>query len=376
MLARSVPGPIPFDAVVFDLDGTLVATDRFWPDAARAGALRAFEELGISRALPSQAEWMDLVGKPIEAGFDALFPDLPAERRAHVRRRCVEAEHALLLEGRAGLLPGVSETLEGLRAAGVRTGIASNCGRDYLAAMLGDLGLGRWIDAARCLDSPGVEDKADMIEDLLLVFGSRRAVMVGDRIGDRDAAWANGLPHVHLARGYAAAGERVEAEATIEGMDELLPLLAARRRWLEALAADLDPAPGRPAGITGGPASGKTLLAEDLAALTGAAVAGAAPGRGGPALDPNGRWIVEGDRLWEPEVRGRLGTVAFLSVSEAVVARRIQGREGRAGGPGALAEARERLAEHAAAVAAHPPEAAAVRVVEASNPLSPGPSGP
>ena len=40
---------IPYDAVLFDLDGTLVATDRFWPQAARAGALLAFEELGLER---------------------------------------------------------------------------------------------------------------------------------------------------------------------------------------------------------------------------------------------------------------------------------------------------------------------------------------
>ena len=36
-----------FRAALFDLDGTLIATDRFWIQAARVGARRAFQELGL-----------------------------------------------------------------------------------------------------------------------------------------------------------------------------------------------------------------------------------------------------------------------------------------------------------------------------------------
>src|SRR5690349_20809984 len=82
--------PFLFDAVLFDLDGTLVATDRFWVDAARAGARRAFEELGLERAMPTAAEWMGMVGLPLEQAFDALFTDLDPKARAHVFARCVQ----------------------------------------------------------------------------------------------------------------------------------------------------------------------------------------------------------------------------------------------------------------------------------------------
>lgn len=225
----------PFDAVLFDLDGTLVATDLFWPDAARAGARAAFRELSIERPLPTPDEWMGLVGLVLGEGFAGLFPDLTPEQRRVLMARCGEAERELLGQGRAALLPGVREALDELRDRGVRMGVASNCSRPYLEAMLGGPGLpGRdrpgpglatWIQEARCLDSPGISRKADMVGDLLLAFGTRRAVMVGDRLGDRDAAWANGLPHVHLARGYAVAGERVQAEAVIEGMDALVSCL-------------------------------------------------------------------------------------------------------------------------------------------------------
>lgn len=267
--------PPPFDAVLFDLDGTLVATERFWPDAARLGARRAFAELAIERPLPSTADWMGLVGLPTTEGFDGLFPELSEGDRRHVQRRCIEAEEELLRDGRAAPLPGVVETLGSLRADGVWIGVASNCGRRYLAAMMDGLGLARWVHEARCLDSAGIGTKADMVADLLGTFGTRSAVMVGDRRGDRDAGWANGLPHVHLARGYAATGEVVEAEATIDGMDDLEGVLDRRTELLRAILGALVPGPAEPIAVDGPPGAGATLLARDL--MRAAEVAGRSP---------------------------------------------------------------------------------------------------
>lgn len=259
------PPDFPFDAVLFDLDGTLVATDRFWPEAARIGAKRAFAELGLERALPTRDEWMSMVGYAIEDGFANVFPDLSRADRARVMACCLAEEDSALRAGRAATLPGVRDALTDLRARGVRLGIASNCARSYLDTMMHELGLDRWIEEGRCLDSPGALDKAGMLADLLLTFGTRSAVMVGDRRGDRDAAWANGLPHVHLARGYAGTGERIECEATIEGMDELVPRLLGRADWIRGALARLDPAAeARSIGITGRTGSGKSLFARDL----------------------------------------------------------------------------------------------------------------
>src|SRR5438477_482957 len=67
---------ILFDAVVFDLDGTLVATDRFWIESAERGARRALAALGLTRALPTANQWLSLVGLPLEIGFRSLFPEL------------------------------------------------------------------------------------------------------------------------------------------------------------------------------------------------------------------------------------------------------------------------------------------------------------
>ena len=303
-------------AVIFDLDGTLVATDRFWPDAARAGALRAFEELGLEQHPPEPEVWMAMVGQPLEEAFVAAFPDLTEAQRQVLLERCVEEEHRLLDEGRAGLLPGVTATLQALRADGVRIGVASNCSGAYLEQMMRGLGLAAWVEEPRCLDSPGIRDKSDMVEDLLLTFGTRHAVMVGDRSSDRDAAWANGIPHVHLARGYALASEEVEAEGCISGMDALVPLLEERARRVRALAAALE-VPRRAARVlvTGAPFTGCRDLAQDLAAALAAA-----GGRPVEVLDGSG-WL---RRDAEPAAAGEpplaaLGRALDLPAADAAL---------------------------------------------------------
>lgn len=386
-----------FDAVLFDMDGTLVATDRYWPQAAQEGATRAFEELGLDTPVPSQAQWMSLVGGELSSGVARLLPELDEAAREHVLRRCIEAEHAYLARGRAGFLPGVESTLAQLHAAGVRLGIASNCSARYLDQLMGDLNLGRWIEEARCLDSPRVRNKADMIADLLAVFDTRSAVMVGDRAGDRDAAWANALPHVHLVDGYAMAGEDVAAQATLDSMDEMAELLSGRARDLSSLLGELVPASGKPLtlGVSGDLASGKTLLARDLARLGQGDVevielesvrrqsnrAGIDPldeaydlealqrRLAQPASTP--LRILEGPMLLDPRLRDLCQAHLYLEVSASISLERVQGRDARHS-PVALEFATEVLLPWQRQWnAAHSPGELAQRTLVGHNPLRP-----
>ncbi|MDP6937773.1 MAG: HAD hydrolase-like protein [Planctomycetota bacterium] len=386
-----------FDAVLFDMDGTLVATDRYWPQAAQEGATRAFEELGLDTPVPSQAQWMSLVGGELSSGVARLLPELDEAAREHVLRRCIEAEHAHLARGRAGFLPGVESTLAQLHSAGVRLGIASNCSARYLDQLMGDLNLGRWIEEARCLDSPRVRNKADMIEDLLAVFDTRSAVMVGDRAGDRDAAWANALPHVHLVDGYAMVGEDVAAQATLDSMDEMAELLSGRARDLFSLLGELVPASGKPftLGVSGDLASGKTLLARDLARLGQGDVevvelesVRRQPNRAGidpldeaydlealhrrlaqPASAP--LRILEGPMLLDPRLRDLCQAHLYLEVPASISLERVQGRDARHS-PVALEFATEVLLPWQRQWnEAHSPGELAQRTLVGHNPLRP-----
>jgi phosphoglycolate phosphatase-like HAD superfamily hydrolase/uridine kinase len=428
--------PFLFDAVVFDLDGTLVATDRFWVDAARAGARRAFAELGIEHPMPTAEQWMSLVGHPIAEGFARLFADLDPKQRALVRRRCEEEEHSALKSGQAALLPGVADALTALKERGAKLGIASNCGQDYLDAMMNGLGLARWIDEARCLDSPGVTSKASMVGDLMEAFGTRAAVMVGDRLGDRNAAWENGIPHVHYSRGFAQPGEDVPCEATIEEMGQLVPRLERRGLWIRAALEALgflgnDGRSPTTLGVTGHSGAGKSLFAKDCARLLAGAGRAASvvaldafqkPGVTNADLSSTAFWavdrpldhlergydletlvlgviaphkkgravsvdrdglsvnvpadsvlVLQGDFLLHPKVRGAIDRVVHLEVSESQSLRRVAGRDARKRGPESLLVVRRHwLPTQRAFDEAVRPAESADLVLDAENALGPG----
>ncbi|MEM7310059.1 MAG: HAD family hydrolase [Planctomycetota bacterium] len=415
-----------FDAVLFDLDGTLVATDRFWAPAARTGCRRAFRELGLEREPPGADAWMSIVGSPLTEGLARLFPDLDPAALAVVERECMAEEHRQLDAGGAAPMPGAVALLSEIRAAGLSIGIASNCSAAYLEHMLGPaLELGPLVHEARCLDSPGIGNKADMIADLLRTFGTRSAVFVGDRVTDRDAAWENGLPHVHCRFGFAAAGEPTAAEASIEDLGELTRVLRRRRAWLEQvferagvlrdLAAAAHPIA---VGLTGPPASGKTLFARDAARVfDGHGIPAAAVGlerfrraAGEPedvlspfdlarleaeVLAPLERGelpadgvdaaadvlLLEGPGLLDPRLRGRLKRVLYLDLADELQLRRAAAQVPPGGDPKGLLELhRHGLPAHRALAERYPPAEHADLILDGSNPLGPvgldpGPTG-
>ena len=425
-----MPLPLCFDAVVFDLDGTLIATDRFWIESAERGTRRALAALGHERRMPSPQQWLSLVGLPLDVGFRSLFPDLPEPARMAVLRACVEEEYALLRSGGVPVMDGARAVVEHLSARGLALGIASNCQQDYLDHMLDGLDLRELVRAAYCRESAGIASKGDMLACLLEDFGTRSAVMVGDRATDRDAAWENGLPHVHCAFGFAQGDESVEAEGRIRALEELVPMLERRGRWIERALARLGTfsRPGSRLGVSGGPGAGKTLFARDAARILSArgqpAVAvsletfarGPRPGSGesadnpvsdlleervdlerlasellhpheagqevllavpalsGETLLPAGAVLVlEGAELLGAKLRTGLDRLIHLDLPENVSWRRLAGRErGRSHeeGFGGLSPAtRGALARQRLLERRFPPRAAADLVLDGTNPL-------
>ncbi len=408
-----------FDAVLFDLDGTLVATDRFWIESAERGARRAFAALGMKRALPSPQQWLSLVGLPLDVGFRALFPELSEQHRRAVLTACVEEEEAMLRQGGAPAMPDAREVVGRLHGLGLALGIASNCQQSYLEHMLDALELRPFVRGAWCRESPGITSKGDMVARLLADFGTRSAVMVGDRSSDRDAAWENGIPHVHCAFGFAQGDEAVEAEGRIESLAELVPLLERRGHWIEHALERVGAfeRAGLRLGITGGPAAGKTLFARDAARLltargrpaaavslahfapaevapgadalesavdlerlarellrpheTGAAVPLAVPDLLGQTEVPAGAVLVlEGAALLGARLRTGLDRLIHLDLPETVSWRRLQGRDGHPERPEPLAQAlRTRLAGQRALEQRYPPRVSADLVLDGTNAL-------
>ena len=265
----------PFDAVLFDLDGTLVGSHGVWLAQAREAAREVLAEVGRAASTPSPERFAAAFGQPArEVAAHALAGEPPAVRAAFANRFDELRASAGGVRG-VSPMPGAFALLEDLRQGGAKLAIATNAGRGFLALAMdgpeaGGLGFGAAIDAGRCLDSPGVRDKSDMLADLLQLFGTHSAVMVGDSFGDARAAAACGIGFVHFTGSGAPPIGGVDVEARCAGLGELADLLARRDRALGRMAAELGASPAgsrgpRCLGLFGPPGSGARLLGRDLA---------------------------------------------------------------------------------------------------------------
>ncbi len=213
------------DTVIFDMDGTIVLSREVAIESVHRGAKEMFEELGIDAPPPDKERILKSIGMPSPEYFAALFPDLEPDVRAAIQKRIYELEGQLLAEGRGSYAPGAPDALVKLRKMGLKLGLASNCGQDYFQSNIEAFELGEYFDAMLCSGMRGYPEKAALLEELLGKFGSQRAMMVGDRCYDIDAAIKCGLVPVGCLYGYGTAGELADAELLIKSLNEIPAML-------------------------------------------------------------------------------------------------------------------------------------------------------
>jgi len=193
-----------YDAVIFDNDGTVL-------DAAPGilkSANAAFEELGYPTLAMEQ--FMPYLGPPLQDSF-TRFAGMSleeAERAIAVYRREYTAGNCLLLE----IYPGMERLLKNLRAAGIKTGIASSKPTVFLEKILSGIGLRELFDAVCGVALDRLHGgKDDIIAEAARQCGVPvgRCLMVGDRRFDAEGAKALGIPCAGVLWGY---GSREELE--------------------------------------------------------------------------------------------------------------------------------------------------------------------
>lgn len=187
---------LPPELVVFDVDGTLHDTFRWWAPIIRAGLQRFGEQNGIAVVMPSDAEAEAVVGMRDAGVWAPFLPEAHKHRWNELRSVVLPMEVEEVSRGVDYLFAGVRPLLLHLRRIGVKTALASNCRRTYMGAMQKGQGLADLTDWQFCLDSPGVDHKIDMLRIAKETAGAQRVVMVGDREPDHEAARALGWPFV------------------------------------------------------------------------------------------------------------------------------------------------------------------------------------
>ncbi|MBW3579435.1 MAG: HAD-IA family hydrolase [Actinobacteria bacterium] len=215
------------DAVIFDVDGTLVDSER---DGHRVAFNLAFEELG----LPYRWD-IDLYGALLEVtgGQRRLHAYLEGEGvpagerdelvpKLHARK--TELFRELVADGKVDPRPGAVELLEDLTGAGLRLAVATTGSRGWVEPLLERLFAGVPFDPVITGDDVPARkpDPSAYVMALgRLGLPPAGALAVEDSDNGLVAAHAAGLACVVVFNDYTADQELSQAELVVAGFDEL-----------------------------------------------------------------------------------------------------------------------------------------------------------
>lgn len=212
-------GHFPYDAVVFDLDGTLFDAE----EGIVSSVVKAMKEMGLE--IPQGAQLRQVVGPPLRYSFHDLL-NVPSERLDEAADRYA---HIFRSEGmyRYSVYPGIRTMLRVLKENGIYVALASSKPRDLCEHILRHYGLRHYFDRVIGeTDSHAKLGKPEMIRRALPEH-YWRAAMVGDRLYDMEGAKAAGVDGVGAVYGCGSVEELQNAGATllVSDADELRELL-------------------------------------------------------------------------------------------------------------------------------------------------------
>jgi phosphoglycolate phosphatase len=220
----------PLEAVLFDLDGTLLDT---------AGDI----SLALNRTL-AEYGWAPIPQGEVRRMIGRGSPILIQRAAATQGRTLNEAEQSAMLErffhyyglleesGEFDAKPyaGAGECLQALHGAGLRTAVVTNKQERFASGLLEQLSLSEWVD--RVVGGDSCERRKPDPQPLLfacerLDVPPSRALMVGDSINDVQAAHAARIPIICVPYGYNEGQDprKLACDAFIETLSDLPGLL-------------------------------------------------------------------------------------------------------------------------------------------------------
>jgi phosphoglycolate phosphatase len=203
-----------FDALIFDIDGTLWNAS---PACAKGWNL-GLEQLGIDRRVtPEQIEKVS--GHPYEQCIDILLPGLRAKipELSDTLNQCeTEAVRADGGEFFEGVLDGIRRLAEQYKIF-----LVSNCQEWYLELFLDLSALRPVLTGFDCHGLSGLP-KNEMLLRLKDNQSLHYPAYIGDTAGDETAAKLSGMDFIHAAWGF---GQPAAESTTVHSFSKLLRYL-------------------------------------------------------------------------------------------------------------------------------------------------------
>ena len=229
---QSSTSPLAFDAVLIDLDGTLMDTI---PDLANA-ANTMRHELGLS-SLP-QAQIATFIGKgaknlvmrmlTVDADPASISPERFEQARESYFRNLhlINGDQSVMFEG---VIPG----LELMKSMGLRLAVVTNKATEFTLPLLERTGLAPYFQAVVCGDTleHAKPHPAPMLHACsLLKSAPARSVAIGDSINDAQSARAAGCSVLAVPYGYneGQSVQTLDVDAIVDSIEAAALWIAAR----------------------------------------------------------------------------------------------------------------------------------------------------
>lgn len=186
-----------YDAVIFDLDGTLLDTT----DGILSAVKYTIQKMGFP--MLSDERLAGFIGPPIQESFaDAYDLSGPVIQEIATIFRDRYKDFDLL---KAAPYEGIFETCQGLLDMGIMTAVATYKREDYALTLLKSYGFDRYMKVIHGGDHENKLKKQDIIEMCIAeagVIDYSRVVMIGDTMHDASGAEKLGVDFIGVTYGF------------------------------------------------------------------------------------------------------------------------------------------------------------------------------